>query len=75
MSDFKSESVSSLFDKGLSFYHELCSTLEPSNNSSYQVTIWLSVDFLLDDYYNEAFISVGQGEGFYSHFGGSNSDG
>lgn len=39
MSDLKPESVSNLFDKGLSFYHDLCNTLEPSNNVSYQVSV------------------------------------
>merc|ERR1712126_411096 len=46
MSDLESESVSSLFDKGLSFYHELCSTLEPSNNTSYQVKVRTSIEML-----------------------------
>ena len=29
--------VSSLFDKGLKLYHELCDTMGPSNSPEYQV--------------------------------------
>ena len=32
-----SETVSTLFDKGLKNYHELCNTMDPSNSSEYQV--------------------------------------
>merc|ERR1712137_102379 len=46
MSDLKPESVSNLFDKGLSFYHDLCNTLEPSNNVSYQAKVKTSIEIL-----------------------------
>ncbi len=33
------ETLSTLFDKGLRLYNELCDTLEPSNSKEYQVKI------------------------------------